>query len=242
MIESDIERLSIPSSSNNQKEKTLLLKNQNPNPLYQNEIVLIERGQDGKYSSIMPKKLENVFSSHEYIYLINRINNYKYPSQSFYISMIIFQALLFLVTATLSFYFLIVGNKLYGLGFFLLFLSILSLIGATATYFKKANDYIDEMQDFFKTLSLNYTIKSVKFYGKFKKIGCESFYNIINSHIFIEFPKSIGQNSPVLNQKVPLYSLYNYGTFDQQLYTNNIQLNNSLQSQTIQKENQNELL
>ncbi|KAM9983982.1 hypothetical protein ACTFIY_000700 [Dictyostelium cf. discoideum] len=251
MIESDIEKLSIPSSSKNESDKTYLLKNQISNQYNQNnltnEIVLIERGQDGTYSTIMPKKLENVFSTQEYIYLINRINNYKSPSKSFYISMIIFQSLLFLITVSLSFYFLIVGNKLYGLGFFLLFLSVLSLIGATATYFKKSNEYIDEMQEFFKTLCLNYVIKSVKFHGKFKKIGCESLYIIVNSHIFIEFPKSVNENSPVLNQKVPLYSLYNYGTFDQQYYnTNNIPnfvpLNNCSQSQTIEKENQNELL
>ncbi|KAM9941208.1 hypothetical protein ACTFIT_007741 [Dictyostelium discoideum] len=252
MIESDIEKLSIPSSSKNESDKTYLLKNQISNLYNQNnltnEIVLIERGQDGKYSTIMPKKLENLFSTQEYIYLINRINNYKSSSKSFYISMIIFQSLLFLITVSLSFYFLIVGNKLYGLGFFLLFLSVLSLIGATATYFKKTNDYIDEMQEFFKTLCSNYIIKSVKFHGKFKKIGCESLYIIVNSHIFIEFPKSVNENSPVLNQKVPLYSHYNYGTSDQQYYnTNNnisniIPLNSCSQSQTIEKENQNELL
>ncbi|KAN0000087.1 hypothetical protein ACTFIZ_008547 [Dictyostelium cf. discoideum] len=245
MIESDIGKL-----SKNESDKTFLLKNQITNQYNQNnlnEIVLIERGLDGKYSTIIPKKLENLFSTQEYIYLINRINNYKSPSKSFYISMIIFQTLLFLITVSLSFYFLIVGNKLYGLGFFLLFLSVLSLIGATATYFKKSNEYIDEMQEFFKTLCSNYIIKSVKFHGKFKKIGCESLYIIVNSHIFIEFPKSVNENSPVLNQKVPLYSLYNYGTFDQQYYnTNNIPkfipLNNCSQSQTIKKENQNELL
>ncbi|KAM9961773.1 hypothetical protein ACTFIR_004634 [Dictyostelium discoideum] len=251
MIESDTEKFSIHSSSKNESDKTYLFKNQISNPYNQNnltnEIVLIERGENGKYPTIMPKKLENLFSTQEYTYLINRINNYKSPSKSFYISMIIFQSLLFLITVSLSFYFIIVGNKLYGLGFFLLFLSVLSLIGATATYFKKSNEYIDEMQEFFKTLCSNYIIKSVKFHGKFKKIGCESLYIIVNSHIFIEFPKSVNENSPVLNQKVPLYSLYNYGTFDQQYYnTNNISniipLNSCSQSQTIEKENQNELL
>ncbi|KAN0043206.1 hypothetical protein ACTA71_010846 [Dictyostelium dimigraforme] len=245
MIDINKDISSIPSSSNENDKKCLL--NSIPNSYNQNilnnspnEVILIERGQDGKYSTILPNRLENIFSPQEYIYLINRINNYKSPSQSFFISIIIFQGFLFLITVSLSFYFLIVGNKLYGLGFFLLFLSILCLIGATATYFKKANEYIDEMQEFFKTLSSNYNIKSVKFYGKFKKIGCESFYNIVNSHLFIEFPKSFNQNSPVLNQKVPLYSLYNYGTFDQQSYNPNkisnvIPLNNCLQSQTNEK-------
>ncbi|KAK5575951.1 hypothetical protein RB653_007086 [Dictyostelium firmibasis] len=254
MIESCEESSSSIASSNNQNDKTSLLNHQKNNPLnnqsYQSlfikptkEIVIVERGHDGKFSIIIPKILESVFTIQEYTYLVNRINNYRTPSQSFYILMMIFQVLLFLITVSLSFYFLIVGNKLYGLGFFLLFLSILSLIGITATYFKKTNDYIEEVQEFYKKLSSNYEIKSVRFYGKFKKIGCESFYSIVNSHLLIEIPKSLDQNSPVLNQKVPLYSLYNYGTFDQKFYdinnniSNTIPLNNSLPTQTTEKEN-----
>ncbi|EGC38241.1 hypothetical protein DICPUDRAFT_149056 [Dictyostelium purpureum] len=185
--------------NNNNGNKDSMLKsfnkNDQDNQIQLKEKYYLKKENGNSFSTLLPNELMPFFTFSDYHNLITSINNYKSPSNNFFIVMIVFESLLFLISTGLGLYFLSTANtgRSIAIGLFLLVLSILTLVGCSYTYFRKSKMSIDDIGDFYTKLNKKYESKNLKFTGVFSKkvypkLG-DNYYQVENNEVIIEYPK-----------------------------------------------------